>query len=252
MTVLLGLPYSPWSEKARWALDIRRVPYTSRRYQPLVGEPALRLKLRRFTGPVTVPVLTTDDGRVIGDSAEIARWADQSGDGPRLFPTEHEGAIARFVALSERALAAGRALSLERMLGDEEALREMVPRPLRRALGPLSARVGSLGIRRTLRKYDSRANNAAAHRLTLSAALEEIRSSLARAPGAGPRPLLGSFTFADVAAAQALAFVEPPATGLKLKPSSRRCFRDPELRDRYADLIAWRDGLYAAFRVQKA
>jgi glutathione S-transferase len=252
MTELLGLPYSPWSEKARWALDVRRVPYTSRLYQPLVGEPALRLKLRRFTGAVTVPVLTTDDGRVIGDSAEIARWADQSGDGPRLFPAEHEGAIARFIDLSERALAAGRALSLARMLGDEEALREMVPGSLRRTLGPMAARVGSLGIKRTLRKYGSGASDAEAHRRALRAALDEIRTELARSPaGSGPRTLLGSFTFADVAAAQALAFVEPPATGLKLKASSRRCFRDPDLRERYADIVAWRDGLYEAFRGQK-
>ena len=32
MTELLGLPYSPWTEKARFALDVRRVPYTFRYY----------------------------------------------------------------------------------------------------------------------------------------------------------------------------------------------------------------------------
>jgi glutathione S-transferase len=246
MTDLLGLPYSPWSEKARWALDVRHVPYTSRLYQPLIGEPALRVKLRRLSGRVTVPVLTTDDGRVLADSVEIARWADQHGDGPRLFPREEEAAVARFVDLSERGLAAGRALSLARMLHDEEALGEMVPRPLRRALGPLSPRLGGLGIRRTLRKYDGLANDEAAHRRALRAVLDEIRADLA-----GGRTLLRTFTFADIAAAQVLAFVEPPAAGaagLKLKPSSRRCFADPELRPQYADLIAWRDELYRTYR----
>src|SRR5579871_3919871 len=120
MTELLGLVYSPWSEKARFALDVRRVPYRFRHYQPLVGEPALRVKLRRFTGRVSVPVLTLDDGRVLSDSADIARWADGHGEGPRLFPPQHEAAIAGFIGLSERALAAGRALSLHRMLADEE------------------------------------------------------------------------------------------------------------------------------------
>src|SRR5689334_3306739 len=126
MTELLGLVFSPWTEKARWALDVRRVPYRFRHYEPLIGEPALRLKLRRLTGRVTVPVLTAGDGRVVADSADIARWADGRGEGPLLFPPEHEAAIAGFVALSERALAAGRALSLRRMLADDEALAEMV------------------------------------------------------------------------------------------------------------------------------
>jgi glutathione S-transferase len=40
---LLGLPYSPWSEKARWPLDARRVPYKNVTYAPWVGEPLLRM-----------------------------------------------------------------------------------------------------------------------------------------------------------------------------------------------------------------
>ncbi|MFT3765401.1 MAG: glutathione S-transferase [Minicystis sp.] len=249
MNELLGLSYSPWTEKARWALDVRRVPYRLRHYQPLIGEPALRLKLRRLAGRVSVPVLTTEDGRVIADSADIARWADARGEGPTLFPAEHEAAIDRFVALSERAMAAGRGLSLERMLADDAALAEMVPGPIRRTLGPIAVRVGRLGVARTLRKYDGHRAGGDVHRRALIAALDEIRAALAEAPaGETPRTLLGRFTFADIAAAQALVFVEPPATGLKLGVASRRSFSDPELRERYADLIAWRDDLYRAFR----
>jgi glutathione S-transferase len=129
MTELLGLPYSPWTEKARWALDARGVPYEFRHYQPLLGEPALRAKLRRLRGRVSVPVLTDDAGAVVGDSADIARWADGRGEGPTFFPAEHADAIAEWVALSERALAAGRALALARVLEDDEALLELVPDP---------------------------------------------------------------------------------------------------------------------------
>jgi glutathione S-transferase len=248
MTELLGIEFSPWTEKARWALEVRRVPYAFRLYQPLLGEPALRLKLRRLTGRASVPVLTTDDGRVISDSANIARWADEHGDGPRLFPTEHEPAIARFIALSERALAAGRALSLERMLTDNDALIEMVPGPIRRALGPLAPRVGALGVVRTLRKYDGHRKSSEVHRQTLVDALDEIRETLAKAPsGEGPKTLLGAFTFADIAMSQVLISVEAPAS-LKLGEASRRCFSDPALRERYADLIGWRDELYRTFR----
>ncbi|AUX24096.1 hypothetical protein SOCEGT47_046290 [Sorangium cellulosum] len=251
MTELLGLVFSPWTEKARWALDVRRVPYTFRHYQPMIGEPALRLKLRRLRGRVTVPVLTTDDGRVLTDSADIARWADGRGEGPALFPAEHEAEIARLVALSERALDAGRALTLSRMLADDEALAEMTPPPIRRRLGPLAPRLGALGIRRTLRKYDGHRTDGAAHQRTLVSALDEIRAALARQAPAedAPRTLLGRFTFADIAMAQALVGVEPPAE-LKLGPAGRRCWSDPELRERYADLTAWRDALYRAFRAR--
>src|SRR5688572_7159844 len=106
MTELLGLSFSPWSEKARWALDVRRVRYRFRHYQPLIGELELRVRTRRLRGVVTVPLLIDDGGRVYDDSAAIARFADTQGEGPALFPAEHEAAIARFIELSERGLAA--------------------------------------------------------------------------------------------------------------------------------------------------
>ncbi|WP_437307288.1 glutathione S-transferase [Sorangium sp. So ce388] len=253
MNELLGLVFSPWTEKARWALDVRRVPYTFRHYLPLIGEPALRAKLRRLTGRVSVPVLTTDEGRVLDGSTDIARWADGRGAGPTLFPAEHEAEIARFIDLSERALSAGRARALSRMLADDEALAEMAPGPVRRALGPLASRLGALGVRRTLRKYGGHAvdgeAHGEAHLQTQVAALDELRATLARKTlaGTGPKTLLDSFTFADITMSQVLVNAAPPAA-LKLGAASRRCFSDPELGDRYADLIAWRDELYRAFR----
>ena len=81
MNELLGLPYSPWSEKARWALDVRKVPYRYRVYQPLIGELELRIKMRRLRGPVTVPLLIDERGRVYDDSTDIARFADTLGEG---------------------------------------------------------------------------------------------------------------------------------------------------------------------------
>ena len=57
--------------------------------------------------------------------------------------------------------------------------------------------------------------------------LEEIRATLAAAPAGEPRTLFGSFTFADIAVAQVLVSVEPPASGLKLRPASRRHSQPP-------------------------
>jgi glutathione S-transferase len=250
MNELLALPYSPWSEKARWALDVRGVPYRYRHYQPLLGELELRIKTRRLRGAVTVPVLTDERGRVYDDSEQIARFADAHGAGPTLFPSGRDGEIARWVALSERALSAGRVLSLQRQLQDDEALAEMVPRNLRRSLGALAPRLGEFGIRRTLRKYRTGARSLAEHRTVLRGALEELRAALASSRSA-PKTLLETFSFADIAAAQMLGFVSPPSSGLKLGPASARGFTDAELAREYADLIAWRDALYAAHRAAK-
>ncbi|HRG97213.1 MAG TPA: glutathione S-transferase N-terminal domain-containing protein [Polyangiaceae bacterium] len=252
MVELLGLVYSPWTEKARFALDARRVRFRFRGYTPLLGEPGLRLKTRRPTGTVTVPVLTRDDGEVLADSLAIARWADTQGAGPRLFPPEREAEVVKFVDLSERALAAGRGLSLLRMLDDGEALKEMVPKALRRPLGPVATALGRAGVKRTLAKYGVRSASRAPHEAELGRCLDALREALAAAPpadGSGrPRTLLGELTFADIAMAQALAFVEPPAFGLRLGRAARRSFTDPALSARYADLVTWRDALYEAHR----
>ncbi len=244
MNELLCLPYSPWSEKARWALDARAVPYVARIYQPLIGEPALRFRTRRWRGRVSVPVLTDEDGGVHTDSADIARFADARGDGPTLFPAEHEAEIARFIDISERALSAGRARSLERMLRDDEALLEMVPRPLQRPLGPIAIAIAAGGVRRTLRKYAATSSSASEHEHALVVALDALRAAIPASRG----PLLGALTFADIAATQMLAFVSPPAFGLRVGPASRRTFHDPEVAERYGDLVDWRDAIYDAHR----
>jgi glutathione S-transferase len=246
MAELLGLPYSPWTEKARWALDMRQVGYVFRIYAPIVGEPRLRLRLGKWRGAVSVPVLFDDDGRAVADSAAIARWADTQGAGPVLFPPELDTSIVDLITTSERGLAAGRALSLARALEDEEALRELLPRALRQ-FRPASS-VGAWGLRRTLRKYRAHVVSNQEHARVLVSVLDELRAALARTPAAPVKTVLGRFTFADIAMAQVLAFVSPPKAGLRIAPHNRRAFTDPELSAQYADLLAWRDALYDAHR----
>ena len=73
-----------------------------------------------------------------------------------------------------------------------------------------------------------------------------------RSPASQPKTILGSFSFADIAAAQVLGFVSPPSFGLKLGKASARGFTDPELAAEYADLVAWRDALYEAHRPRRS
>ncbi|HEY4177867.1 MAG TPA: glutathione S-transferase N-terminal domain-containing protein [Kofleriaceae bacterium] len=244
MAELLGLPYSPWTEKARWALDARRITYTFRRYQPLIGEPGLRWKMSKWRGNVSVPVFTPDDGEVIGDSANIARWASEHGSGPTLFPAGTGDAMIKLIDLSERGLAAGRARSLLLLVDSPDGVREMVPKAMRWMPG--SNAIARYGIRRTVRKYQG--TNVLERALDeQAAALDEIRAALGKVTGQ-PKTLLGELSFADIAVSQVLGFVEPPPFGLRIAPATRATFGDPVLREKYADLVSWRDALYEKYR----
>ena len=241
MTELLGAAYSPWTERARFALEVRGVAYDFKPYAAMVGELGLRRKLGRWRGRVSVPVLTTEAG-IIDDSVAIAHWANAQGTGVNLFPAGVEPWIAR----SEVALEAGRALSLDRMLRDDAAAAEMVPRSLRRILGPLAGKLGHLGIARTRRKYGAHTVGTEEHGRVLDEVLGELRAGLG-----GRETILPAFSFADITMAQVVAYVWPPAFGLRLGKASRVAFAGDARRHRYADLVAWRDALYEKYRPRR-
>lgn len=74
---------SPWSERLRWVLDVKGVPYARRPYQPLAGED----ELRRTTGHSTVPVFLAD-GEVVGDSDAAVDWLERHHPAPPLVPDD--------------------------------------------------------------------------------------------------------------------------------------------------------------------
>jgi len=237
----VAIDYSPWSEKARWALDLRRVPYHEEPFVPMISEPRLRLRLRRFTGRITAPMLFADGGRVLTDSYEIARFAEEAGQGPSIFPAGRDGEIARWNERSEEILAASRALSVAKAIDDPAARVEAVPRFVPRLVRPLVGRVGVAYLRRKYRLAMDQERSAA----TVSAGLHALREALG-----GRRYLLGdALSYADVAMAVSLQLVAPAAdTFIRLGPATRRvCTHAPVVRD-FADLVAWRDGLYTEHR----
>jgi glutathione S-transferase len=239
MLTLVYLPYSPWSEKARWALDHHSVPYDQRIHVPITGELPLRLQTRRFAGRISVPVLIADDG-VLFDSFDIAQYAEEHGTGTPLFPPAHAKAIAEWNARSEAALAAGRKSAFRRALDDPETLEEglapLLPAPLR---GPLRF-VAKGAVAYMRRKYgieqvDDR---------VLIESLDGLRSALRQ-----QSYILGQLSYADIAMAVVLQFVRPVDDAcVPVGPATRRTFGDPALAARYPDLLAWRDNLYAQHR----
>lgn len=77
---LVTIPFSHYCEKARWALDHCRVAYVEDPHMPMLHWRAAM----RAGGGRTVPVLVTDDGRVLADSTDIAAWADTHRPGALL------------------------------------------------------------------------------------------------------------------------------------------------------------------------
>lgn len=243
MARLIALHLSPWSEKARWALDHHRVPYAVEPYMPMLGEPLLRLRTGRLTGHVTVPILFDGDDTFF-DSFSIARHAERKGSGTPLFPAEHLAEITRWNDRTNEALTAGRTLVLTRMKTSLAAQKEALPSFVPPALRPTLATTSQLILRFMASKYDiARGLDGAAAKVT--AVLDELRAALD-----GRAYLLdGELTYADLAAAVLLQMVRPVRdTFIRLGPATRTCWTSPELEARYPDLIEWRDQLYDKHR----
>jgi glutathione S-transferase len=96
MTVVLWhLPGSHYNEKARWALDFKRVPHIRRAALP--GRH--RVIAERLTGGSTLPVLIVD-GEAIADSTCIIRTLEQRYPEPALYPADSDE-CRRALALEE-------------------------------------------------------------------------------------------------------------------------------------------------------
>lgn len=80
---LWHLKVSPYNEKARWALDHKRLPHVRRAATPIRHEVVSRCVGGRGTFPVLVM-----DGRAIGDSSEIVAELERRRPEPPLYPAD--------------------------------------------------------------------------------------------------------------------------------------------------------------------
>jgi glutathione S-transferase len=244
MYQFIAMGVSPWSEKARWALDHSGVSYKEIEHTAMAGEPLLRWRARKFTGRVSVPILVGEGARLL-DSFDIARFADEHRTrGESLFPKDLCAQIEEWNARSERATFASRAVFTRRCLEDKNALAELlppfVPGPLRPAMTFLTAQ----GSRYLLNKYGANSQSTAEHESVLREEYARLRKALA-----GGEYLHGKLTYADIAMATALQFLMPPPEGtVALGPAARGCATHAEISREFADLGKWRDALYARHR----
>jgi glutathione S-transferase len=237
--------FAPWCEKVRWALDHHRIPYREIDQVPLLAEVTLRIATRRLRRRMTMPLLIDGDV-VLMNSFDIARYAEAHGGGAPLFPARREDEVAAWNERSEAVMTSGRAMLLPRMSRNPQALREQVPPFVPRVLGPVAQGAASLGVSHLMRKYNIRVGEDARHDTESRRALDQLRAALAD----GRKHLLGDlFSYADIAMAAALQFILPvDGRHIRLGPATREAWTHPRLAADYADLLAWRDSLYATRR----
>jgi glutathione S-transferase len=240
MAHLIHLPHSPWSERARWALDHHRIAYTTSTFLPMLSVPLVRLKLRRLRGRITVPILF-DGAAVFEDSHDIALHAEAHGTGTPLFPDGGHAVIEDWHARADAALEAGRSLATRRTAADSEAQLEALPHGSPRQLVPVAA----LGVRYFVHKYALADRTDALDRQLLRDTLHALRDGL----GGRPHLIGDRLSYADILAAMVFQFVTPVADHyIRMGAATRRARANPDLADEFADLVAWRDRLYAEHR----
>ena len=241
--VLWHLKVSHYNEKARWALDYKRVPHTRRaavpgRHQGIAEE---------LTGGRTFPVLVLD-GEAIGDSTRIIEALERSHPDPPLYPADPE---ARRRALDiedffdEELGPYTRLLALNGVLPDADLTLRMFAPDLSRGRRLVARATFALVRRRVIADFELNDRSIAAAWAKIGAAGERFRSELQPSGY-----LVGeSFTVADLTVA---ALVSPAVAPEQFPyPQPQRGHpRLAELQARLAEegLSDWAREIYARHR----
>lgn len=230
--LLIGESFSPWTKKARWALEQCDLAYDYQEYTPTLSEPALRWRLRQWTGSVSVPVLFVGN-QVIRGSWDIACYAnEQAGDG-RLGDFAQ---IEHWNALSEMALAQGRTNLVRRILADDQALEESLPPFVPKALRSALRFIAKDAVQRLDKKY--------AHLVKPEALREGLLKT--REALTNSDYVFDHFSYADISMAAIIEVIAPIArTEPPLGPATQGCWQDAALANEFNDLIEWRNSLAA-------
>jgi glutathione S-transferase len=203
--LLWHIPLSHYSEKARWALDYKRIAH----HREVLG-PDYLIRAWRATGRGTLPILFLE-GRAIGDSTHIIAALEQRYSEPSLYPGD--------------VVAQQRALALEDYFDEQfgPALRAAIVTPLFRHDPDIALRVLTTGMPdkayQTLRplgrvfpayyrfRHKIRDVKLEADRVGVNAALDRIEQERQ-----GRAYLVGDvFTIADLTAAAMLGvLLQPP------------------------------------------
>ncbi|MEO8800503.1 MAG: glutathione S-transferase family protein [Polyangiaceae bacterium] len=241
MKTLYSIHHSPWSERARFVLLHHGFEFVEKEHVPLIGEIALRFRAKKWTG-VSVPLLVDDGGTVVQGSLAIAEHLDKSGKGKgkTLFPDGKRELIGKLFEDLEEPMRAARERFVKLFPTSREAQMEALPPLLRKV--PLAGAMANMGASFIARKYAANDGNVD----------ERIRNGMLRVRDAlaGRDYVVGAdLSFADILCASVLQTVSPfDDTYLDFPPATRKLWFDAPVAHEFADLMTWRDALYAKHR----
>lgn len=239
MRTLYGLTQSPWTHRARWALDHHGITYRYHEHVPMLGEVLLRRKAK--AKKATVPLLADGDRAVMG-SFEIARHAEANGRGASLFPRGRDAEIARWNDVAERMTNVGRAWVFKNLQTSREARAEALPSFMPDAIRGALAPTAGMAVSFLAKKYAVPTDVDAEVAQVMRPALEEVRAALAGKPY-----LLESFSYADITVACALQAVRPHDRA-PIGPGTRAAWTNEALAAEFEDLLMWRDAIHRKHR----
>lgn len=226
-TKLITMYGSPWSERVRWALAFKGLPYEKQNYEPGVDEE----QVKKLTGQAMVPVLITD-GKVIPDSTAILEWLEESRPEPALLPRSEKDRAQ--VTLWEELMIG--------VLGPQA--RTLISGRLLRSSEPEAQKAGQY----FAGKYGHSANAEEQGRLIVKRLLLSLKHTLS-----GRQYLVGdAFSRADLTTASMLMLLRPAPDELFFLPAPvRPIYEEPLAADSvFSSVFAWRDQMYKKHRCE--
>jgi len=226
-TKLITMYGSPWSERVRWALAFKGMPYEKENYEPGVDEE----KIKKLTGQALVPVLIVD-GKVIPDSTAILEWLEASRPEPALLPRSEKDRAQ--VTLWEELMIG--------VLGPQA--RALISGRLLRSSEPEMQKAGQY----FAGKYGHSAYAEEQARLTVKRLLVSLKHTLS-----GRQYLVGdAFSRADLTTASMLMLLRPAPDELFFLPAPvRPIYEEPLAADSaFSAVFAWRDQMYKKHRCE--
>ncbi len=241
-------PPSPWSERARWALDHSGIAFETLVYTPMLSTPRVRWMTRNFTDKLTVPAAVQEQ-IILRDSYDIAEHANSRRlpDRQNLFPEAKLDDIRQWNQLSEYLLDRLRVRAFPRMRNSRQLKLNNLPPVLPNRLKPYLLPLSDRALRNFEKKYPVPGND---HKAEITGALQKVRDSLEKS---GNDYLTDTFSYADMTVAAVFQCISPVSDHyVPLDPAVRECWTDTELKKEFSDLLAWRDRIYEQHRLQAA
>lgn len=240
---LHGLSYSPWTERARWALDHHGIRYRWAVHRLYLGEGALRRRAKSKPGERASVPLFVDGELIVRDSMDIVRHADRVGRGTKLI--DDEVRVNELAALVEPGLHAMRGRVTAGTIASPACIREhaseVVPAFMAGLLGPVVVRAARFIGDKYQASLERDGRNLEAIRQTLRELRGRIDTSFV------PEPT--TLRAEHVLFATFLQGIQPvTAPHIKLKPATRAVWTCEPLLEEAAELLAWRDAVYARAR----